>query len=359
MSLTAKKISAVDEVGTIADGDYVPMIDISASTPAAKGVRATAAKIATYILGKYPLPSQVEAEARVDTTPRLMTVQRVAQTAAAVLAAAASGATNNWAASAAPVGTDDNTDGYAQGSIWRWSLRVWMCVDATTNIAVWVELTGSGGGGGMINPMTTAADIIIGGTAGAPARLGIGDAGQVLKVVDGAPAWATDATGEGGGMSNPMTTAGDLIVGGSAGAAGRLAKGTDGQVLKMVSGNVAWAADAEGSGSGGANDLTGVNTITNTGNFALTDVGKLCLVDATSGAITLTIPLQSSVTWVANTILRVGHSIEESNTVTIQAASGAELVKANGETGPLVLTWGQVVTIYRTGTNSWRVIASN
>ncbi len=40
---------------------------------------------------------------------------------------------------------------------------------------------------------------------------------------------------------NPMTTAGDMIVGGTAGAPTRLAKGTDGKVLTMVSGSPAWA----------------------------------------------------------------------------------------------------------------------
>jgi hypothetical protein len=53
----------------------------------------------------------------------------------------------------------------------------------------------------------------------------------------------------GGGMVNPMTTAGDLIVGGVAGAPVRVAKGPDGQVWTMVSGSPAWAAAA---GSGGA-----------------------------------------------------------------------------------------------------------
>jgi len=44
----------------------------------------------------------------------------------------------------------------------------------------------------------------------AVARLGIGGELQVLTVVDGLPAWADAA---GGGMSNPMRAAGDLIVG--------------------------------------------------------------------------------------------------------------------------------------------------
>lgn len=43
------------------------------------------------------------------------------------------------------------------------------------------------------------------------------------------------------GFANPMTTAGDLIKGGASGVASRLAKGTDGQVLTMVAGAIAWA----------------------------------------------------------------------------------------------------------------------
>ena len=88
------------------------------------------------------------------------------------------------------------------------------------------------------NPMTSAGDIIVGGEDGAAERLAKGTDGKVLKMVSGAPAWADDSSG----MLNPMTTAGDLIVGGEDGAAGRLAKGTDGQVLSMVSGAPAWAA---------------------------------------------------------------------------------------------------------------------
>jgi hypothetical protein len=55
-----------------------------------------------------------------------------------------------------------------------------------------------------------------------------------------------------GGMDNPMTTAGDIIVGGTDGVPARLAKGTDGQVLKMASGAVAWGADSTGGGGGAA-----------------------------------------------------------------------------------------------------------
>ena len=48
------------------------------------------------------------------------------------------------------------------------------------------------GGSGMTNPMTTAGDIIVGGTGGSPSRLGAGANGQVLKIVGGALVWAAE-----------------------------------------------------------------------------------------------------------------------------------------------------------------------
>ncbi|MCK5602419.1 hypothetical protein KAR91_11130 [Candidatus Pacearchaeota archaeon] len=63
------------------------------------------------------------------------------------------------------------------------------------------------------NPMTGIGDIIVGLTAGAPARLGKGTTGQGLVMAAGTPAWAT---------INPMTTLGDVVVGTTAGAVSRL-----------------------------------------------------------------------------------------------------------------------------------------
>jgi hypothetical protein len=54
-----------------------------------------------------------------------------------------------------------------------------------------------GGGGGFSNPMTTSGDIIVGGPGGAATRLPIGSEGQVLKVVGGTPSYAPE-TGGGG-----------------------------------------------------------------------------------------------------------------------------------------------------------------
>jgi len=62
--------------------------------------------------------------------------------------------------------------------------------------ADWVEWS-TGGGGGMSNPMTAAQDLIFGGESGAPERLAVGSSGQVLSVVAGELAWATPAASSG------------------------------------------------------------------------------------------------------------------------------------------------------------------
>lgn len=48
-------------------------------------------------------------------------------------------------------------------------------------------------------------------------------------------------------MTNPMTTAGDIIYGGASGTPTRLAAGTEGYILTMGATNPAWAAAAAGS----------------------------------------------------------------------------------------------------------------
>lgn len=74
--------------------------------------------------------------------------------------------------------------------------------------------------------------------------------GSTLKRYDGA-VWQADAAA---GFPNPMTTTGDLIIGGTAGAAQRLGVGANGQVLKVVAGAPAWAPEA-GGGTAAFNPL--------------------------------------------------------------------------------------------------------
>jgi hypothetical protein len=97
-------------------------------------------------------------------------------------------------------------------------------------------------------------DLIVGTGNDTAARLPHGTSGQVLAVnTDGSLHWIDAPTGGGGGMTNPMTTAADLIVGGASGAPARLAKGTTGQALTVqADGSLAWATPA----AGGLSDLS-------------------------------------------------------------------------------------------------------
>ena len=94
--------------------------------------------------------------------------------------------------------------------------------------------------GGMTNPMTTNNDLIIGGNSGAPTRLAAGTSGQVLKVGSSGLEWANES----GGMVNPMTSAKDMIVGGSSGAPTRLGAGSPGQVLQVGINGITWDDEA-------------------------------------------------------------------------------------------------------------------
>jgi hypothetical protein len=57
---------------------------------------------------------------------------------------------------------------------------------------------------GMTNPMTTTGDMVYSSSGSTPARLGIGSTGQVITVAGGIPSWATPASG--GGMTLLSTT---------------------------------------------------------------------------------------------------------------------------------------------------------
>jgi hypothetical protein len=83
-------------------------------------------------------------------------------------------------------------------------------------------ITAMGGGGGLTNPMTTIGDIIIGAAAGAPARLAATTNGFVLTLVAGSPAWVA-------GFASPLTTKGDLFTHSTVDV--RFGVGADGTVL--------------------------------------------------------------------------------------------------------------------------------
>jgi hypothetical protein len=84
------------------------------------------------------LASQADAETGSNNV-KTMTPLRVTQ----AIAVMASGLKNNTSATTAPTATDDDSLGYAIGSFWVDTLadKAYRCVDASTNIAVWVDTT--------------------------------------------------------------------------------------------------------------------------------------------------------------------------------------------------------------------------
>ena len=90
------------------------------------------------------------------------------------------------------VAADLPTSGATAGTYGSSSLIPVVTVDVAGRVT---SITTASASSGFANPMTTAGDLIVGGTSGAAGRLGIGSAGQVLTVVSGAAAWTTLATG--------------------------------------------------------------------------------------------------------------------------------------------------------------------
>lgn len=94
-------------------------------------------------------------------------------------------------------------------------------------------------------------DLLVASGADAVVRLPLGLAGSVLTASPTATeglVWAPAPPA----LTNPMTSAGDLIVGGASGEPGRLGIGADGEVLGVAGGEVGWVAPGGGTARTGA-----------------------------------------------------------------------------------------------------------
>jgi len=190
-----------------------------------------------------------------------------------------------------------------------------------------------------LSPMTSVGDLILGGASGTGTRLAIGANGYVLKSNGTTAAWAAATSGtvtsvaasggstgltfsgspitssgtltlggtldiSAGGTGatskaaafdalSPMTTAGDIIIGGAAGSGSRLGIGSSGQVLTVSGGTAAWVTPGTGgtvtsvAASGGTTGLTfSGSPITTSGTLTLG--GTLNVANGGTGAATLT-----------------------------------------------------------------------
>ena len=138
---------------------------------------------------------------------------------------------------------------------------------------------------GMTNPMTTAGDVIKGGTGGTPERLAIGSTDQVLTVVGGVPVWADLPAAGTGDVVGPASSAnngvalfdgitGKLIKDG--GVLGSAAFDDSGDFATAAQGALADSATQPGdlatvATTGAYSDLSGLPTLGTAAATAATD----------------------------------------------------------------------------------------
>ena len=120
----------------------------------------------------------------------------------------------------------------------------------------------------LTNPMTSAGDIIYGATSGTPTRLSAGTNGYALILSGGLPTWLPVSAAAGtSGMANPFTASGDMVYATGTSTATRLAIGTASQVLTISGGVPVWSTLATGmanpfTASGDTLYATGTSTAT-------------------------------------------------------------------------------------------------
>ena len=168
--------------------------------------------------------------------------------------------------------------------------------DGSTNITIAADantLTGTTLASNVVNSSLTSVGTITSGVwSGTTIAIAKGGTGATTKAA------AFDAL-------SPMTTAGDIIYGGASGTGARLAAGSNGQVLTMVSGNPAW------QNSGGS-----IATMSASGNATTT--ASYIIFTGTTASQTITIP--SAVTLGAGRELTIKNVA--SVTVSIASAGG-------------------------------------
>lgn len=143
-----------------------------------------------------------------------------------------------------------------------------------------------------LSPMTTAGDIIIGGVSGAGTRLAIGTSGQILTVSGGAPTWAAAGAGTvtsvnvSGGTTGLTTSGGPITGSGTITLAGTLAVAnggtgsTSGLVTQSGIGMVASAGQLLGTNT---NDAASAG---NVGQFVTSFVAEGSAVSMSTGVNT-------------------------------------------------------------------------
>lgn len=224
-------------------------------------------------------------------------------------------------------------------------LRLYQVVTGASTITSIIDKRqayGDSSAAGLTNPMTTTGDMIYSSSGSTPARLGVGTNGHVLTLAAGVPSWAAPVTG----FTNPMTTAGDLITGGSGGTAGRLAVGAnDGEILTVVSGAPAWAPPRILQNSQ-SSDYT----------LVAVDAGKHIFHPAAdTTARVWTIPANASVAFPIGTAVTFDNDIGAGALTIAITTDTLVLVGTAGTTGSRTLASGGQATAIKVTSTRWRI----
>lgn len=142
----------------------------------------------------------------------------------------------------------------------------------------------------MTNPMTTAGDLIVGGTGGTPQRLPVGSNGQVLGVVNGVPAWANAPSG--GGVQS-------LAVSGQAELTGNVVLAAGSNVTLTQSGQQITIAASGAGGSGAPANI--IEVIAQGGATQVVAQGSILWMVVTGvGQVVLSPSAAQPILWVYN-----------------------------------------------------------
>ena len=135
------------------------------------------------------------------------------------------------------------------------------------------------------NPMTTAGDLIVGGTLGIPIRLGVGTNGQVLTSNGTSIVWGAGGSGYTNLTSFTSQTAHRLFYSDGSGDVQELAFGSSGQYLKSNGTTSAPSWDTPAGGGGG-----GITTVGTFSGSAQTDGATISGSTITFGPASATVP---------------------------------------------------------------------
>lgn len=191
------------------------------------------------------------------------------------------------------------------------------------------------GGTPLLDPATTVGDLLVyDGTA--LQRLAVGPNGYTLTVDTTQPykvKWSA-------GFTNPMTAAGDMIIGIAAGAPSRLAAGTNGYILTMVSGAPAWAAPSSSPPPYNPQTGTAYTLQLTDAPAASANQGIVSMNNAAANVVT--VPPHSAQAWATPTVIQIPQL--GAGTTSIAAGSGvtvntASTLNARVQYSTLVLTY--------------------